>query len=296
MRQSLHIVITLVTVAVATLAGYWVWNFYLGSAWTRDGRIGAAIVTVAPGVSGRVVAVTDRTRVKRGDMLFRIDDARYRAAAARARAVVAERRQRWALRQLEVRRLRRQQNSAPASTWLRAATIRSARAKARYQRAQAELAVQNIDLKNTTVSAPADGWVINPGLRAGDTVAQGHAVLSLVKAGSFYATGYFDETKLSLIHIGQQARIRLMAGGPALTGHVIRIARGIANTNATVNGQLLPRVSPSFSWVRLPQRIPVDIALDSVPENITLSAGMTASIRLRQNTSEQPGTARAPQP
>ncbi|MEI8616884.1 hypothetical protein P4S63_03710 [Pseudoalteromonas sp. B193] len=58
------------------------------------------------------------------------------------------------------------------------------------------------------------------------------------------------------------------------------VGKAIANTNTQSNGQLLPQVQQTFNWVRLSQRIPVDIKLDSLPENTQLSAGMTATIHL----------------
>ena len=72
----------------------------------------------------------------------------------------------------------------------------------------------------------------------------------------------------------------LMGGDRKLTGTVVSIAPGIADTNTSSNAQMLPEVQQAFNWVRLAQRIPVDIALDPVPEDIHLSAGMTVSIDL----------------
>lgn len=65
-----------------------------------------------------------------------------------------------------------------------------------------------------------------------------------------------------------------------MQGHVASIGRGIANTNTSPNGQLLPQVQQTFTWVRLSQRIPVDIAIDHIPDGVYLSSGMTASVRI----------------
>ena len=104
--------------------------------------------------------------------------------------------------------------------------------------------------------------------------------MALVRDDSFYVTAYFEETKRPAFTEGDRATVILMSGDITLEGHVESIGRGIANDNTTPNNQLLPQVQPTFSWVRLAQRIPVRIALDERPESITLSAGMTATVRV----------------
>ena len=77
-----------------------------------------------------------------------------------------------------------------------------------------------------------------------------------------------------------------MNGAPHLDGRVAGIGRGIADSNTTLNQQLLPQVAPTFNWVRLAQRIPVRISLDNVPDDTLLSVGMTATVRV--HAAEQP--------
>ncbi|MCD8475940.1 MAG: hypothetical protein LRY40_05450 [Shewanella fodinae] len=72
-----------------------------------------------------------------------------------------------------------------------------------------------------------------------------------------------------------------MSGGKPLIGTVTSIGKAIADTNVSSNGQLLPQIQQTFNWVRLAQRIPVDIQLDKIPNDINLSAGMTVSIFLQ---------------
>ena len=76
--------------------------------------------------------------------------------------------------------------------------------------------------------------------------------------------------------------LSLMSGGEPLTGSVVSIGKAIADSNTSSNGQLLPQVQQTFNWVRLAQRIPVDIKLDPLPEDINISAGMTVSIYLQE--------------
>ena len=103
-------------------------------------------------------------------------------------------------------------------------------------------------------------------------------MVALVDSDSFYVAGYFEETKLRHIHIGDRVSIRLMAYRAPLTGHVDSVARAITDRDNALGNDLIANVNPTFSWVRLAQRIPVRIAIDDVPKGITLSAGMTATV------------------
>lgn len=283
MHQTIRVLTTLVFVAVAIYAGFWVWNYYLFSAWTREGRIRAEVITIAPDVSGWITElhVSDNQQVQQGDVLFSIDDDRYRAATAQAEAHVEHQRYAWELGKHQYERRKQLgggQTISPED--LEAARINAELTKASYRLAQTQLESVKIDLQRTVVIAPVDGAIVNLSLRRGNYVSQGKPVLSLIQKDSFYATGYFEETKIPLVEVGQRARVRLISGGLELHGRVVSIAKGIADTNATINNQLLPQVQPTFNWVRLAQRIPVNITLDALPEDAVLSTGMTATITI----------------
>ena len=97
MRASLRVVVTLLVVAAAVLAGIWLWRYYMLSPWTRDARVRADVVVVAPDVSGWVtdLEVKDNQVVKVGDVLMRIDQERYQANLEQARAVAETRHQQY---------------------------------------------------------------------------------------------------------------------------------------------------------------------------------------------------------
>jgi multidrug resistance efflux pump len=71
-----------------------------------------------------------------------------------------------------------------------------------------------------------------------------------------------------------------MGVGPHIQGHVESIGRGIADENVQANAVGLPNVNPVFTWVRLAQRIPVRVHIDSVPPGVVLAAGQTCTVRL----------------
>lgn len=284
MGKLLRVAITLAVVVVAIIAGRWVWDHYLYSPWTRDGRIRANIITIAPDVSGWVnsVDVQDNQQVHKGDLLFSVDATRYQAALVELQTQLQSKQYAWDLANHKYeRRKQLTGREAISEEDLETARINTEQAKAAFQLAQAELNTARINLQRTVIHAPDDGSIINLTLRPGNYVHQGTAVLSLVQTGSLYVTGYFEETKLPLIHVGQKAKVSLMSGGKPLIGTVTSIGKAIADTNVSSNGQLLPQIQQTFNWVRLAQRIPVDIQLDKIPNDINLSAGMTVSIFLQ---------------
>ena len=151
-------------------------------------------------------------------------------------------------------------------------------ATAAYALAQANLALAKYNLQRATVRATVNGTITNFSMRPGDFVTAGSPVLALVDANSLYVDGYFEETKMRQIQIGDTATITLMDGGPAIIGHVQGFAAGITDSQRTASPTLLADVNPTFTWVRLAQRVPVRIALDHVPAGTKLIAGMTCTV------------------
>ncbi len=109
-------------------------------------------------------------------------------------------------------------------------------------------------------------------------------MLSVVDMHSFRVDGYFEETKLHGIDIGQPVDIDVMGEPRALRGHVQSIVAAIEDRDRVQGSNLLPNVNPAFSWVRLAQRIPVRIALDEVPADFRMIAGRTATVSVRDLT------------
>ncbi|MDG1582820.1 HlyD family secretion protein [Pseudomonas sp. GOM6] len=282
MRSLVRVSLTLAVVVLAVLAGWWLWNFYMLSPWTRDARVRADVVTIAPDVSGWVVElkVADNQQVKAGDVLMTIDRERYQAALDKARALAETQRQQLSLREHEASRRAHLGPQAISAELRENAQINAAIARAELQQAEAEVALAELNLKRSEVHAPRDGQVTNLHLAQGNYVQAGQAVMALVADGSFYVQAYFEETKLPGIRVGMPAEVTLMSSDQPLRGKVQSISRGITDRNAVADAQLLANVEPTFNWVRLAQRIPVRIELDEMPADLPLSAGMTASVRV----------------
>ncbi len=272
------------TVAVVVAAGFLIsalWRAYVVAPWTRDGRVSAQIVRIAPEVSGTVVEVSvmDDQYVKQGDLLYRIDNAGFALALAQAEALLASAEVSLRQKTEEARRRRGMESLVPAEDIQRA---NQAAAIARSDLRSAQVAVDRakLDLARTELRAPTDGYVTRLRLNKGDYAVTGQPNIALIDAHSFWITGYFEETKLRGIQPGASARIRLMGYDQVLPGRVASIGRGITDSNQQADAQGLPSVEPSFSWVRLAQRIPVRVEFQHVPHDVLLAAGMTGSIEV----------------
>ncbi|MBB3344576.1 HlyD family secretion protein [Luteimonas sp. RC10] len=279
--RVLRVALTLSVVIAACLLVGALWRAYVLAPWTRDGRVAAQVVRIAPDVSGPVaeVAVVDDQVVTRGDVLYRIDPARFALALAQAEAQATAATVSLRQRTEEARRRQGMERLLPAEDIQRA---HQALALARADLRMAQVAVDRakLDLERTVLRASMDGVVTRLRLSVGDYAAAGQPTIALVDAGGFWITGYFEETKLRGIRPGAAARIRLMGYDDEFQGRVASIGRGIADPNQEADTQGLPNVAPSFSWVRLAQRIPVRVEFEQVPPGVVLAAGMTGSIEV----------------
>jgi multidrug resistance efflux pump len=275
------VVLTLVTVAAAFVAGRWLWIHYNVKPWTRDGRIRADIVLVSPDVDGLVtqLRVKDSQIVHVGDVLFVIDRRRYELALTEAKAAVA-------LEQANLDQAYRDtRRDAQLGALVTVEQHEQDQAKAEQLRAQLDAAkaqrdLAELNLERTTVRATVNGIVTNLELQEGDYAAAGHQTLALLNTDSIYIDGYFEETKLPAIQVGDRAIVHLMGVKTDLIGKVEGIDAGIVDRERDNSPNSLANVNPTFSWVRLAQRIPVRIKLDAIPEGIRLIAGRTATVSI----------------
>jgi len=280
--RILPLLITLATLAVAVVLGRAMWDAYMGAPWTRDGTVRAYVVTMAPQVAGQIVQlpVADNQFVHKGDLLMVIDPTNYKIAVSLAEAAMQQ--AQVTAQNVEREAQRRQELTSLAVTVEEKQTFASnaVAAQAQYQQAVANLNQARVNLERTEIRSPVNGWVTNLLAQLGDYATVGQNEISLVDADSFWVDGYFEETNLDRIQVGDLASVKLMGYSQIVRGHVGSIARGINVANAQPNGQGLANVNPIFTWVRLAQRIPVRIHIDQVPDGVVLAAGMTATVQI----------------
>jgi multidrug resistance efflux pump len=135
-----------------------------------------------------------------------------------------------------------------------------------------------LNLERTVIRAPVSGQVANMTLQPGIYQTVGKPVLALVATPSLRVEGYFEETKLQRIHVGDAVSVHLMGVAGTIKGHVQSIATAIEDRERSGNSAQLANVNPAFTWVRLAQRIPVRVAIDQVPPGILLVPGQTATV------------------
>lgn len=272
----------LLTLLLIVMTGYLLsalWKAYVLAPWTRDGRVSAQIVRIAPEVSGTVLdmAVMDNQFVKAGEVLYRLDPVRFQLAVEQAQSEVAAATAVLNQRTAEAKRRRGMDSLVPAEE-IQQAQHAVLVAQAEQRSRQLALDLAKLDLQRSVLYAPTDGYVTRLRLNSGDYAVAGQANLALLDARSFWMTGYFEETKLQGIQPGAVARIRLMGYEGLIEGRVSSIGRGITDLNQQADAQGLPSVEPNFSWIRLAQRIPVRVEFERLPADLVLAAGMTGSV------------------
>jgi len=290
--QLSRILVTVLVVAAAVWAAFRLWDHYEMAPWTRDGRVRANVVQIAPDVSGLVTAVPihDNQPIAKGALLFEVDRARFELALRQAQAVLAAQR-------VTLGQARREDARNTGLETLVSQEVRE-QTRARLDQAQAAVAQATVavdaaalNLERAQVRAPAGGLVTNLDLRQGSYATAGRPALALVDGDSFYVEGYFEETKLPRIHTSDRVRVTQMGGGAVLGGTVESVAAGIAERDRSTGTNLLPSVNPTFNWVRLAQRIPVRVRLDPLPEGARLIAGQTVTVQVVEKTA---GSTHAP--
>lgn len=273
--------LTLSAVAVATLVAFILWRHYAQTPWTRDGRVRADVVQIAPDVSGPVsrLMVRDNQWVNRGDTLYVIDPHWLKLSVLSAQADVEAKRHEMLMRQDAARR-RAQIKEVISGEAIQQTHSAASVAAANYQGALAALELAELNLSHATVRSPVAGYVTHLRLRPGDYATAGETKVAIVDAHSFWVVGYFEETRLRHIQVGNRAQVSLMGYDAMISGRVESIGRGIGDSNDETGGLGLPEVNPTFNWVRLAQRVPVRIQLDRIPEGVVLVAGLSASVAI----------------
>ncbi|UOM35366.1 HlyD family secretion protein [Acuticoccus sp. I52.16.1] len=274
---------TIITIS-AIYAGVYVWNGIFREPWTRDAHVRADIVEIAAQVSGEItrIAVKNNMTVRRGDLLFTVDETNYTLAHAQATATREEAEARLEIaRQVSKRydELKRRGSVSVADVDVASADLSTKAAEAALKAAQAAESVAEVDLERTAIMAPANGTVSNLAADTGDYATAGTPLLAIVDSDSFRIDAFFLETQLPRIAVGAAARVRFMSSGEVVPGTVAGISAGIAYTE-DASTSLLQAPEPSFQWVRLAQRVPVEITLDARPEQVPLINGTTATVIL----------------
>ncbi|WP_137933047.1 efflux RND transporter periplasmic adaptor subunit [Mesorhizobium comanense] len=279
-RTTGRVLVTVAVVAIAVVAAWKLWDDNMNAPWTRDAHVRADVVGVTPDVSGLVadVLVNDNQTVKKGDVLFQVDRQRFVVALAQSQAVVDGKQATLDQAKRNLDRLQRLTASAVSIQQIEEARSTVAEAESESLQASAAHDLAQLNLDRSEIRAPVNGIITNLSLRPGDYVTTGAATMALVDTDTVRIDGYFEETKLPRIEVGAKASIKPMGWKSSIPGHVSSIAAGIEDRERA-SGTLLANINPTFTWVRLAQRVPVHIVLDGdAATKARLVVGTSASV------------------
>ena len=272
--------ITLIMVGLACWAAVSLYHRYVENPWTRDGQVRANIVGIAPRVSGPIihVAVHDNQEVRKGDLLFEIDPADFQAQVNLSTGQVLNAQANLTQQQQNLERqtdlYKRRVNALQD---FQNAQDSFAAAQAQLVAAKANLELARLNLSYTKVVATVDGYVTNMNTSDGTYVTAGSQLMALVDTNSYWIGAYFKETQLPHIELGQKVKLTFM-GYPnqPFEGVVRSIGWGVYVQDGSGNSStdLLPSISETVDWVRLPQRFAVRIRVVGRPP-VSLRIGQT---------------------
>ncbi|WP_128970871.1 biotin/lipoyl-binding protein [Bradyrhizobium tropiciagri] len=286
-RFLLRKVATAGIAVVAVLVALVTWDQYNAGPWTRDGRVRVQVASVAPEISGKIteLRIVDNQFVHKGDILYVIDPFDFDVALRTNNAVLQQRTADLSVKELQSERRRRLSDLASSTEEKQVYEGNALQAKAAVDSAQQQVRQAEINLRRTEVRSPVNGIVTNLLLREGDYAHQGATNVSIIDTDSYWVDGYFEETKLARLCVGDRAEAKLMGYPVPITGHIATVTRGVSVSNAAASTQGLPNVDPVYTWVRLAQRVPVRIAIDNVPPGVPLVSGLTATVTIRDGES-----------
>lgn len=286
--KIVRVAITLLLVLIAAIAIFRARSFYTESPWTRDAKFTADVVAIAPDVGGLLtdVPIRDNQQVKKGDLLLIIDKPRFQEALAEAdvsyyQALAAE-------KQREASRRRSLGTNAMSQEQIDQASNDFSTASHQLAKAITVRNLAKLDLARTEVRAPADSWVTNLNVHAGEFITRGSVAVALVKKDTFYLLAYLEETKLEGVRPGYRVEITPLGSNRILTGTVDSIAAGVNNSSSAVDSKGLASVDSNLEWVRLAQRVPVKIVLDKQQGDL-YPAGTTATVVITGRRDGHPG-------
>ena len=282
---------TLCILAVAALTALVTWDYYVMAPWTRDGRVRVQVASIAPQVSGQIteLRVADNQFVHKGDVLYVVDPFDFESALRTDRSVLQEKAADLQVKRVQSERRQHMSNSAASTEEQQIFAGTAAQAKAAFDAVREQVALAEINLQRTEVRSPVNGFVTNLLVHLGDYARQGTTNITVIDNDSYWIDGYFEETKLARICVGDRVEAKLMGYAQPITGHIATVTRGISVSNAATSAQGLPNVDAVYTWVRLAQRIPVRVAIDDVPQGVPLVSGLTATVTiLPPKGSDQP--------
>jgi multidrug resistance efflux pump len=242
--------------------GVWFWFQGRNTRTTDDAFVDSDIITVVSGAQGTVTAllVTDNAHVDRGTPILKIDaeDLKLTLDAAQASKDAAD----------------AQLDEVKAAGAAGAVHRKSADAAVRL--AEIKVSQAQLALSKAEVTAPVSGSVAHRMVGEGDSVRPGQPLLAIVGDRSWIIAN-LKETQLAGVKAGDAVDVEIDAFPDLkLKGHVDSLQQGAGQSFS-----LLPPENASGNFVKVVQRVPVKVALDTATDRLPpgLSARVTIHVR-----------------
>src|SRR3984893_16829268 len=202
---------TVTIFVVALLSASVIWDYYVTSPWTRDGRVRVQVASIAPQVSGQItrVRVVDNQYVHQGDVLYVIDPFDFQVALDTDKAQLRQKAADLQVKQMQAERRQHLSDLATTPEEQQLYAGNAIQAQAAFDAAQQQVAQADINLKRTQVRSPVNGYVTNLLMRVGDYAQAGNNNISVIDADSYWIDGYFEETKMAHVCVGDRAEAAL---------------------------------------------------------------------------------------
>jgi membrane fusion protein (multidrug efflux system) len=236
---------------------------------TDDAYLQAHIHTISSRIPGYVksVAVLENQKVKKGDILVRLDETDVEPAVREAQASAA----------------RAQKDVVRFRGYTEDLTPTDRRALDEYQASasvtDAQLTRARLQYQYTNIVAPEDGKVGRVSVETGDQILTGQALMPLIEPHPWVEAN-FKEGQIAHLYLGEEAEVTVDSiPGKVFNGKVDSIAPG---SGAIFS--LLPPDNATGNFTKIVQRIPVKITLDL--ESIKgfedrLVSGMSTEVRVK---------------
>lgn len=281
MTKKQKIISGVVAVAVLSIA-YFAYDSYMYVK-TDNAQVGAHTVMLASKVSGFVLNVEaqEGQQVKKGDILIEIDERDYQNALRQYKGELSS---------LEAKKRDAEKNFNRISELYKKdvvstqqydqATTAFAEVRSKYEALSAQVAQAELNLENTKVRAPSDGFIAKKAVEVGQLVSPGVPLYGFVDSSERWVIANFKETELAGIHVGNDVDVKIDAlSGKSFKGKVLSLS---AATGATFT--LLPPDNATGNFTKVIQRIPVKILIENLnPQEMeSLRAGLSAYVKVHK--------------
>ena len=216
MKLLIKIILNLLIFGSAAYYGYDKYQDYFNNPWTSDGQVRAQVIQISPRISGMVtnISIIDNQFVKKGTLLFEIDPSPFKIKIAQTEAELKRERVNVRGAKIEYERVKKiaeRDKGAVSQKDLIRHEINYLKALAKIDALNEKLNAAKLDLTFTKIYASVDGYVSNINFQIGSQAVANKAILALVDSNSFWVFGYFRESMISDIKIGDSAKVTLMA-------------------------------------------------------------------------------------